>query len=463
MSYSILIVEDEATLAKNVGRSLSKSGFITKIAATAEDALECLDEFEPDIVLLDFQLPGMRGLEALQRIQERDSNIKIIMMTGHGDVQLAVDAMKSGASDYVAKPVSLAELKLLIERTIGQQRIERELSHYRGKQVSGCYLDHVIGDSATIRQVRSAVQQYLNSEKSIIHGSPPAVLIMGETGTGKELIAQAFHYDGTRAEKPFIEINCAAIPEQLVEAELFGFERGAFTDAKQRKIGLAESAHGGTLFLDEIGDMDLCLQSKLLTMLEAKRIRRVGGLRDIDVDVRVIAATNQNLRQLVSDKKFRADLLYRLSVINVNLPPLREREYDSVLLAHHFLVEQGKRYGKCELEFDEEAIAKIRQYPWPGNVRQLRNVIEHAVMLARGNVIDAQHLPLPDIERELQSTTLAVDEAPSKLKDAEIKLIQTALDQTAGNQSSAAKVLGVSRDTLRYRMKKYHLDSSHSA
>jgi len=462
MSFSILIVDDEATLAKNIARSLSKSGFVAKIAITAEEALDCLDEFEPDIVLLDFQLPGMTGLEALQRIQERNSNIKIIMMTGHGDVQLAVDAMKSGANDYVSKPVSLAELKLLIERTIGQRRLERELSHYRGKQALGDCLGHVVGDSVAIRQIRSAVHQYLNAENSITYGSPPAVLITGETGTGKELIAQAFHYDGRRAEKPFIEINCAAIPEQLIEAELFGYERGAFTDAKQRKIGLAESAHGGTLFLDEIGDMDLGLQSKLLTMLEAKRIRRVGGLKDIDVDVRVIAATNQNLGQLVSEKKFRADLLYRLSVINVNLPPLRERKQDSVLLSRHFLAEQCLRYGKRDLEFDDEAIEKIKQYSWPGNVRQLRNVIEHAVMLASGNTVDVQHLPLPEVEHEFQSTTLVVDEVPSKLEDAEIKLIQTALNQTAGNKSSAAKVLGVSRDTLRYRMKKYHLNLSHS-
>lgn len=312
MGHAVLIIEDEATLAKNIKSFLDRHGYEARTAATAEDGLAQLETFKPDIVLLDFHLPGMDGMQALARISELDSRIRTIMITGNSSIQMAVDAMKAGASDYLSKPVILSELRLRIEKILGQNRMEQTLTYYQERAARSGGLQKLIGDSAPMRALRATIEQLLNSERQLEEGTVPAVLIVGDTGTGKELVARALHFDSDRRERPFIELNCASIPTQLLESELFGFERGAFTDASGRKLGLVEAADGGTLFLDEIGDIEFGLQGKLLKLLEEKTVRRLGSLRDVKVDVRIVAATNKPLEKLVQKGIFRSDLYFRL-------------------------------------------------------------------------------------------------------------------------------------------------------
>lgn len=463
MPCAVLIIEDEATLAKNMAKYLSRHGHEVRVAATGEEGLAQLDEFKPDVVLTDNHLPGMRGLELLSRIRQRDAHIKLIMITGHGNVQTAVDAMKAGAYDFLSKPVALSELKLLLDKAAGQERIEEVLSHYQQKQ-SG--FSKLIGESAPMLALKATIRQVLDAEQAMRDADPPAVLITGETGTGKELVARALHFEGMRRSRPFIDLNCAAIPTQLLEAELFGHERGAFTDARERKIGLAEAAEGGTLFLDEIGDIDLSLQGKLLKLLEEKTVRRLGSVRDHKVNVRIVAATNRPLEQLVREGKFRSDLYFRLRIIQLALAPLRDRGDDIVLLARHYLSVHGARYGKEKLRFSPQAERTLLNYVWPGNVRELRNIIEQTVLLISGEVIEPAHLTL------CATLGAALDQRPAaapggvcvpqdcegrKLEDVERATVLEALEKTEWNVTRAAKLLGVSRDTLRYRIEKYNL------
>ncbi len=460
MPQSILIVDDEVTLSKNISKYLARSGFECRHATSGEDALDCLDRFSPDVILLDYALPGISGLETLSKIRAVNPGLNVVFITGHSTVQLAVDAMKAGADDYVNKPISLKELQLVIERVLGRQRIDHELNYYRKKEARNSGLDLLLGRSPPMQEVRQTIRKCLNAESRITQGVPASVLITGETGTGKELVAKAFHYDGPRHNHPFIEINCAAIPSQLMEAEVFGYERGAFTGASQRKAGLVESAEKGTLFLDEIGDMELDLQAKLLSLLENHRFRRVGGLRDREIDIRIIAATNQDLDQLVARKLFRSDLLFRLRVVHIKLPPLRERVEDTILLARYFVEQQCERYGRETATLGPEAIRLLEEYSWPGNVRELRNVIENAVMLAQGNTVEHQHLAIPvtPVERTQEagpSTTIN-----SALDQNEVQLLLEALRNSKWNISRAARALGISRDTLRYRIKKYNLEDA---
>jgi len=465
MAHAILIIDDEATLAKNIKTHLSRHGYEAQIAASGEEGLAQLDGFRPDVVLLDYQMPGLDGLEVLRRLRAEAPHIKVIMLTGHGGVQVAVEAMKAGAYDYLTKPVVLGELKLLLDKAVGQERLEGALNYYRNRQAEQSGLSKLIGESPTMLALKRKIRQFIEAEQRLVDGEPPAVLITGETGTGKELVARAFHFDGPRRDKPFVEINCAAIPAQLLEAELFGFERGAFTDARERKLGLVETADGGTLFLDEIGEMELALQAKLLKLLEDKTVRRLGGLRDQKVDLRIVAATNQSLEERVRQGRFRSDLFFRLRIIHIELPPLRERDEDIILLARVFLDGHGKRYGKSGLRFTPAAEQALRHYRWPGNVRELRNSVEHAVLLAETAFIEPQHLALCPALVPVPSAGAADDFSPGQpfpetginLERMEQDLLVQALQHTGWNVSRAAKLLGLSRDTLRYRMEKYRL------
>ncbi len=465
MSHAILIIDDEAILAKNIKTYLSRHGYEAQVAASGEEGLAQLDSFRPDVILLDYQMPGLNGLEVLLRLRAEAPYIKVVMLTGHGGVQVAVDAMKAGAYDYMTKPVVLNELKLLLDKAVGQERLEGALSYYRNRQAERSGLHKLLGESPAILALKRKIHQFIEAEQRLIDGEPPAVLVTGETGTGKELVARAFHFEGPRREKPFVEINCAAIPTQLLEAELFGFERGAFTDARERKLGLVETANGGTLFLDEIGEMELSLQVKLLKLLEDKTVRRLGGLRDQRVDIRIVAATNQSLEERVREGRFRSDLFFRLRIIHLQLPPLREREEDVILLARAFLDGHGRRYGKTGLRLTPAAEQVLRHYAWPGNVRELRNSIEHAILLAETVSIEPQHLALCPALTPAPSTCAVGDLLPCRhfpaeginLEQMEQDLLVQALQHAGWNVSRAAKLLGLSRDTLRYRMEKYRL------
>jgi two-component system, NtrC family, response regulator AtoC len=465
MAYGILLIEDEVTLAKNVSAYLQRHGYEVKVAPTGEAGLEELERYRPEAIVLDFNLPGINGLEVLGRIRTRDPQIKVVMVTGHGSEQVAVDAMKSGAYDYLTKPVALGKLKLVLDRAMGEERREQELSYYRKKESGEGDLSKLIGNSAPMQRLKESIRQVVAAEASLADAQSPAVLITGETGTGKELIARALHFEGPRKASPFVEVNCSSIPANLLEAELFGYERGAFTDAKERKIGLIEAADGGTLFLDEIGEIDLSLQVKLLKLLEDKMVRRLGSVRENHVNVRIIAATNRNLEDLVQSGKFRSDLYFRLRIIQIETPPLRSREGDVVTLANHFLELHRGRYGKPALRFGDDAVAALAEHQWPGNVRELKNVIEQSVIMARADVIGAKELTLTrSITVDNGISAAAVGETPMaipregmKFFDLERDLLRQALEQTGWNISKAARLLGLSRDTLRYRIEKFNL------
>jgi two-component system response regulator AtoC len=461
MANGILIIEDEAVLAKNIRLYLERSGFEVRTAESAEDGQQQIDEFSPDIVVLDYQLPGRNGLDFLATLHRQNPGIPVIMLTGQASVDMAVEAMKLGAVDFLTKPLALGKLKLVIEKVLGAERTEKTLAYYRDRESRHSGIARLLGDSIPMRQLKALTQRLLEAESALGDDEPPSVLITGETGTGKEVLARAIHFEGPRQSGPFIELNCGSIPAQLLEAELFGHERGAFTDAKERKIGLVEAADGGTLFLDEIGDMDIALQVKLLKLLEEKSVRRLGSVRDQKVNVRVIAATHQPLEQLVSDGRFRSDLYFRLRIVQLTLPPLRERNEDILLLAHHFLAQQCARYKKENLRFSAASEQTMLNYAWPGNVRELRNIIEQTVLMAAESVIEPTQLPFCAVlggNPAIQSHPATGNTTSGlSLEQTERDLLAKALDKTAWNVTHAARLLGVSRDTLRYRIEKHGL------
>ncbi len=463
---SVLIIEDEAVLAKNMATYLRRLNHEVKHAETGDSGLALVESERPDVVILDYNLPGLDGLELLTRIRAIDGAIKIIMATGQGNEQLAVDAMKGGAYDYLTKPLVLGKLKMVLDKIVGEVRISQELNYYRKKEAGEGGIEQLVGESTPMLLLKGLIAQVVEAERCLIDAEPPAVLITGETGSGKELVARALHFAGPRCSKPFIEVNCSSIPTNLLEAELFGYERGAFTDAKERKLGLIEAAEGGTLFLDEIGEIDLTLQAKLLKLLEDKRVRRLGSVRDHKVDVRIVTATNRNLEQQIRDGKFRADLYFRLRIVQLEVPPLRERGSDIATLAEHFLAMHRTRYGKPQLRFSREVLATFSAYAWPGNVRELRNAIEQSVIMARSDVLYPSDLSFSGdlsvaaaipIASAVQPLATTIPPGSLSLGEMERTLLVQALERSGGNVSKAARLLGVSRDTLRYRIDKYQL------
>jgi two-component system response regulator AtoC len=456
---TVLIVDDERTLARSIRTFLVDSGYEAEVAGDAEKALELLESFRPDVIFADVRLPGMGGIELLQHIREFDPSIPVIIMTAYGSIEGAVEAVKLGAFDYLKKPVDLEELKLLADRARESSLLKQELSYYRGREARKLPFSGMIGESPAVRAVMEQARQIAALEDT------PPVLITGETGTGKGLIAHTIHASGPRSSKPFIEVNCTALPASLMEAELFGHERGAFTDAKQSKIGLFEAAEHGFIFLDEIGDTELPLQGKLLRAIEERMVRRVGGIRDRRIDVRILAATNRDLEREAQAGTFRRDLYFRLAVILLRLPPLRDRGDDVLLLAEDFMRRYSAKYGKEVKRMSAAARAALLAYSWPGNVRELSHVIERAVLWSRGGVLEAEQLSLSNMDAAAMSVSVDAG-APSTLPDAlpprgtdlaqwEKSMIEQALREANGNQTQAAQRLGVSRDTLRYRLKKF--------
>jgi two-component system response regulator AtoC len=455
--FTVLIVDDERTLARSMELFLEEQGYEVEVASDGHRALELLEKMHPDAVFLDLRLPKANGLDLLKKIRAYDPAVAVIMMTAHGTIENAVEAMKLGAFDYVTKPVDLDEVKIIVERAQEDRRLRQEVRYYREKEARGHELALVGGSEAMQRTLREI-------ERLASLAEAPAVLLTGETGTGKSLVARALHARSRRGRGPFIEIDCTSLPPSLVETELFGYEKGSFTDAKESRIGLIEAAEGGTAFLDEIGDLALPLQGKLLRAIEERTVRRVGSVRDLQVDAWIVGATNKDLETMLAAGSFRKDLYYRLAVVTIHLPPLRERVEDIGPLAECFAERFGAKYGKRVSRLSADALASLSGCDWPGNARELRHVIERAVLgsPAAATELDRASLgPLPQGQDARPGATRAdPGRFPSegiRLAEWERGMIEQALLEAKGNQTSAARLLGISRDTLRYRMAKFRV------
>jgi DNA-binding NtrC family response regulator len=450
----------------SLGEALRGWGYDPVQAETATAGLAAFEADQPVAVLLDINLPDGSGLEVLRQLRHRQSDAVVIMITANVLVDETIAALRGGAYDFIGKPINLDELQVAIRNGIEANRLRKEVNLFRRERAQQFNFDQIIGDSIPMREMLALAHKVAESEVS-------SVLLQGESGTGKDLVAKAIHYHSSRADHPFVAINCAALPGTLIESELFGYEKGAFTDAKARKEGLFEQAEGGTLFLDEIGELELSLQAKLLRVLEEGSFRRVGGLKDLPLDVRVIAASNRDLKQESETGRFRADLFYRLSVIQIDIPPLRDRGADIGLLAEHYLSTFRTRLRKNINRINPEAISTFSRYGWPGNVRELRNVIERAMILEDGDEITAKYLPrglVGDVRSgtEPMGITNRADHfrLPAEgisLDHIELSLVQQALERSGGNQTKAAELLDISRDQLRYRMKKLEEAASAAA
>lgn len=444
----ILVIEDNEDLSFSIAKVLKKEGHSVFVSKTGEEGLDIFQKELVDLVLLDLKLPKMDGLAVLHAIKDMDPDTVVIMMTASTDVKSAIDAMKKGALDYLIKPFELEELKLVVHKALEMHQLKVEVNRLKRGHAKVYPSDTLYGESPQIREIRKMIQIVAQTPRT-------SVLIHGESGTGKELVANAIHYASKRASKPYIKINCSAIPDNLLESELFGHEKGAFTDAKAMKKGLFELAHTGTVFLDEISSMKLSLQPKLLRVLETQTFRRIGGITDIKIDVRVIAATNTDLSELVKNKEFRDDLYYRLKVMEIYLPPLKERQEDILLLAKLFLQEFKKEFNRNVQKFHPETEKLLLNYSWPGNVRELKNVIERSVILAQGDTILPEYLPLELHEHTPSQPVMRA--SGMSLAEMEKWHIAEVLRSVNGNKSQAAKILDISRSTLREKLKLYQI------
>ena len=447
MLLQVLVIDDEEDLRWALAKALSQDGYTVLTAGRAAEGLEVLERQSVSLVLLDLKLPDMDGLDVLPRIKQRHPGTPVIMITGYGTIETAVQALKRGAAGYVTKPFDLHELRLVVRRILEINRLHNELDFLRS-ELTRNYQD-LVGCSKAILELRELIRRVAPTDAT--------VLITGESGTGKEVVAVAIHRLSPRRDGPFVPVNCAAVPEHLLESELFGHEKGAFTGAVKRHIGRFEVAHRGTIFLDEVAEMPPAMQVKLLRVLQDKSFTRVGGGETVRVDMRVIAATNRPIEEAVAGGRFREDLYYRLNVVRIHIPPLRERKEDIPLLVRHFLQRFRPYYQSPGIT--EEAMALLCRYHWPGNVRELQNVVERALILCQGEEIQPRHLP-----RELQNgpshllPCLPAGSEDMTLEQVEKVLIQRALAKTGGNRTQAARLLGISRSALLYRMHKFGLD-----
>ncbi len=453
MPISVLIIEDERLIRWSIRQKLEKIGYTVAEADCGAAAVQFLDSDVYDVILLDHKLPDTTGLDILRNHQDRSGDTVVIMMTAYSNVEDAVEAIKLGAFDYISKPFDMPLLLLTIEKGLETTRLRREVRALRDQQRQRFGGERIIGQHPSMQQLFDMINKISQSGAS-------TVFLRGETGTGKDLVARVIHHSSDRAPAPFTNITCTAISESLLESELFGHERGAFTDAKTQKKGLFEIADGGTVFLDEVGDMPLGLQAKLLRFLEERIFRRVGGTKEISVDVRVIAATNCDLEQAIRDGRFRQDLLFRLNVVPIYLPPLRERGEDIRHLATYFVMTFAQEFKKHIARIDNDAIAKLEAYPWPGNVREMRNVCERAVLLCKSEVLGTEDIV---VGRSQHLATAAADlfyTLPPGGIDffkLEGQLLRQSLAKTNDNQTKAAKLLKLTRDTFRYRLEKHGL------
>lgn len=449
----VLLVEDEDLFARAVSKQLGKAGYDCKVAQTLADARTIVREFAPDLALLDMRLPDGNGMELLGNLTTE--GVMVIVMTAYGDVSDAVSAMKQGAIDYLKKPVDLDELLLVVEKAQQSLALKTSLDHSRQREsVAAEQQIDFIGDSPAMQQVKQQIVRI--AQLSAMTDAPaPTVLITGETGTGKDVAARVLHHSSDHPERPFVHVDCASLPGELIESELFGHEKGAYTNAQGARAGLIEAAEDGTLFLDEIGELPLPLQAKLLNVLERRMVRRLGSTKERPVAARFVAATNRDLQQAVLDGRFRADLFYRLNVLSITMPSLRERGHDKLLLARHFAAQTERKYALSSQGFTPDAEAAIEAYSWPGNVREMKHLIGRAVLLNQGSKISRRDLGLPDDVAITPVPNMVTEKMT--LDQAEKTMLESALREARGNVSEAARQLGITRMAMRYRMEKHGL------
>jgi len=450
-NYSILIVDDEDAQRSILKGYLEKKGYKIFSASSGTEGIKAVKNNLIDIVLSDFKMPDKTGLEVLEKVKKINPEISFVILTAYGTIEDAVKAMRLGAFDYISKPVDLDELDLMIERIIEHKNLKSEIQVLKNQLKEKFKLDSFISHSPKMEDVLSVAVRAADSKATI--------LINGESGTGKEVLAKSIHYVSSRKDKPFIAVNVPALPETLLESELFGHEKGAFTGAEKAKKGRFELAEGGTIFLDEIGDIPINLQVKLLRVLQEHQIERLGSTENINIDVRIIAATHQHLEEKIKDGTFREDLFYRLNIVSLNIPPLRQRKEDILPLIDYFINKYAKENNRSDIEISKEAIDLLMKYNYPGNVRELENIIERAVVLARTNILATSDLPLTvkGMKFEGQLPELGKGTLTEQVEALEKRLIFDALQESGGNQTKAGKLLGITERNLRYKLQKYEI------
>ena len=453
--YQILIVDDDESIRRMLAAVLAREGFQTAMAASGEEGLALFRAQSPDIVLMDIRMPGISGIEAMSAMLELRPGATVILMTAYADLDTAVRAIKNGVFDFVIKPFDLAEIGLLVNRAFQMREMRRQIGQLQQELSQAYRFDRIVTRDPGMLSLCESVARIASSNATVV--------IHGESGVGKELLAASLHYNSPRAQKPFVKVNCGAIPEGLLESEFFGHEKGAFTGAVARRTGRFEHADGGTLFLDEIGELPLALQVKLLRVLQDREFERVGGDKTLRVDVRLVAATNRDLEAMVAEGTFRSDLFYRLNVVSLTVPPLRERIDDIAVLAAHFLRKFTAEHGREIDGFDDHALAVMQRYAWPGNVRELSNAVERAVVMSSGSTIFAEDLPLPVVAASRAAPEVAARTLKALLREFEASVIRQALDRNQDNRSRTANELGISRRALLYKLHELNLDDGECA